>query len=248
MENRSKIAKAACSLIALQSAVALARPPIETDRPDFVESSSTIAPLHMQIETSSEWLSIANGSATPSLLRIGVADNLELRAESDGYVSEDGERGLADLSVGLKLHVGGEDDAVSKAWLLHVDLPSGDAALRQPGLRPSLRYIAELELPSEFSLGLMPGFAWDDDDTGRRRPGGIFGIVLGHPIDAWSRAFMECAFERIAVTRDDHTIGSFNTGIALRLGPDAQLDGSLRFGLTPDTPDVAAAIGLSARW
>jgi len=235
--------------------VAASDGPIETDRPDFVESSSTVNPRHMQIETSGELASDTTiAYSTPSLLRIGLIRNLELRAETDGYITNQGENGFADLSLGLKLHnaSGGpldeEEDGPSSAWLLHVDIPSGDEAYSEPGLRPSLRYVIEYELPADWGLGVMPGIAWDNDSEEQRRVGGLLGVVVGKSIGDGARAFVELAFERIALTHNDENVASFDTGLAWRLGRDIQVDGAVRLGLTPETPDVAATIGLSMRW
>lgn len=91
--------------------------PIATDRPDFVESSAVVGKGRLQVETSvAVDRSSANGEretvwSTPTLLRVGVSDTIELRVESDGVVrrrtSAPGspaatERGYADLSLGMK--------------------------------------------------------------------------------------------------------------------------------------------------
>ena len=79
------------TILAVTPAVSLAQKPLVTDRPDFVESSSTVDPGVLQIEAS--WAfdrtKIQQGSlenwSTPILLRFGVFPEVEARLESDWY-------------------------------------------------------------------------------------------------------------------------------------------------------------------
>jgi len=123
---------------------------IATDRPDFVESSDVVGPGRFQIETSVAYeRDEAEGArtrlySTPTLLRIGVSETIELRLETDGALRlrtrdagvETKERGYADLSIGAKWHMQDGDEATGKpgiAWLLHADADSGSRAFRGKG-------------------------------------------------------------------------------------------------------------------
>lgn len=161
---------------------------IGTDRPDFVESSQVVGPGRFQVEWgfARERSDDASGArlridSTPTLLRLGVSDTLELRIETDGYQRSRSEasaplrvtreRGVADTSLGVKWHMQDGDQATGRpaiAWLLHVDVDTGSAAFRGSGLRPSLRVVGEWELADELSVGAMGGFAVDrNPDSGR---------------------------------------------------------------------------------
>jgi hypothetical protein len=81
----------ALSITALASpAMAAGEEPIVTDRPDFVESSQVVGKGRLQIETSLAAERDRAGGATerttstPTLLRIGASDSIELRLETDG--------------------------------------------------------------------------------------------------------------------------------------------------------------------
>ncbi len=108
-------------LIALTTAVipgAAAAQSIGTDRPDFVESSSTVGKGSVQIEGSvafdeTETLGMeVENFTTPFLLRVGIADGWELRLESDWFIrstlQEGGAapevttQGVSDFAVGMK--------------------------------------------------------------------------------------------------------------------------------------------------
>ena len=138
---------------------------IVTDRPDFVESSDVVGRGRLQVETGvsherSRMLGVRERSlATPTLLRIGLRDDWELRLESDGRTvlktqDEPGaptrrQTGYADVSLGIKWHMqDGAGTRPSVGWLLHADIDSGSAAFRGNGVRPSLRMAAEWTCPA----------------------------------------------------------------------------------------------------
>ena len=91
---------------------------IGTDRPDFVESSSTVGKGSVQVEgsvafdeTEISGTEVGNWT-TPILFRVGIADAWELRLESDSFIRstlEEGEgspelttNGVSDFAVGVK--------------------------------------------------------------------------------------------------------------------------------------------------
>ena len=236
--------------------------PIATDRPDFVESSNTVGRGRVQLETSVAWeRDHADGvevetSSTPSLLRVGVSERWELRLESDGWLRSRARaagtaetlRGGADVSVGAKYHLRDRDGAPSMAWLLHADLPTGERAFRGHGVRPSLRFVAEWELPRDLSLGVMPGVIRDDDGSGHDYTAGIFGIVLGKSWTPRFRTFVEVAAEQLARPRDGGNAVSFDLGGAWLLSDDMQLDVAMSAGLSDAALDRAVTVGWSHRW
>ena len=124
--------------------------------------------------------------ATPTLLRFGVSDTVELRVETDGAMrsrTTDGssprqsERGYGDVSLGLKWHAVDAAGALPSLGLLfHADLDTGSAPFRGQGTRPSARIVAEWELGAGMSLGVMPGFVYERHAGGTH---GILGVVVG---------------------------------------------------------------------
>ncbi|UGQ44924.1 transporter [Massilia endophytica] len=235
---------------------------IVTDRPDFVESSNVVGKGRFQIETSVALERNRDAgvrertSSTPTLLRYGVSDTLELRAETDGrmrYRSDGPEgalrqRGYADTSIGVKWHARDEDDkGPSIGLLLHADLDSGSSAFRGQGVRPSLRLAAEWELPDDYSLGIMPGLIWDKNDTGKRAVNGIFGIVVGKSWTDSFRTFVELSAPQIAKARNGGSQYTFDLGGAWLLSKNCQLDAAWSRGLNRNTPDNAFTIGISIK-
>ena len=99
----------------------------------------------------------------PTLVRVGLGSRLELRAESmllthKSVSGGEGKTGMSDIALGAKVHL---QDASGKrpssGILLHMALPTGSAAYRGKGGRPSLRVTAEWELPADLSFSVMPG-------------------------------------------------------------------------------------------
>jgi hypothetical protein len=239
---------------------------IVTDRPDFVESSEVVGPGRFQLETGVERPRDREGSvrtrgwSTGTLLRWGTGERTELRLETDGFnrvrVRDDATgasssvSGMSDLSLGVKWHARDGDAEAgmpSMAWLLHVELPTGAKALRGRGARPSLRAVAEWELPQGFSLGVMPGVAADTDDDGRRFAAGILAATLGKDFGPL-HGFVEVAGQRLASRTHGGSVVTFDTGVAWQPGPDWQLDVSLQKGLSSAAPDLQWGVGIAVRF
>lgn len=248
---------AACTLFALPAVQA--QDGIATDRPDFVESSNVVGRDRLQVETSVLLERDRSGAvrerifATPTLLRYGIGDSFELRAESDGRInqrsSEGGLRssahGYGDTSLGLKWHaMDAAGNLPSVGVLLHADLDSGSRAFRGQGVRPSLRVVGEWELPDEYSLGVMPGLGIERDEGGRYRYG-ILGVVVGKSINERLRGFVEVALPQIAKSSHGGTQASLDVGGAYLLSDTVQVDAMLSRGLNSRTPDTAFTIGFS---
>lgn len=249
------------------SLAAGAAEPISTDRPDFVESSDVVGAGHIQIETGfSSERNNADGirsrtRSTPTLVRLGVSENLELRIETDGHIRSQErdqasgltqrERGFADASLGLKWHVRDGDEASGTpgiAWLAHLDLDSGSRPFRGQGVRPSLRAVAEWDLPNDFSVGVMPGVVVDRRADGKRYAAGILAVTLGK---AWTpswRTFVEVAGQQLASRRNGGSVVTFDTGVTYLVNDAMQLDFAVSRGLNSTSPDWQWGAGVSFRF
>lgn len=237
---------------------------ITTDRPDFVESSSTVGKGRFQIETSvaRERMNEAGVKTrtltTPTLLRFGVAERVELRLEGDGYTRErvdDPARGIAsresgwsDVQIGTKWAVHeGEGQVPSVAVLLHAALPSGSSEVRGSGVRPSLRTVFEWELPNDIGVGLMPGVVYDKED-GDRFAAGILAAVISKGWTDRFRTFFEVAGRSIAKSRNGGSVVTYDVGATYLLTKNVQLDAAMFFGANRFSPDFTWTVGLSARF
>ena len=237
---------------------------IETDRPDFVESSKVVGKGRLQLETSAAWERQRDDAlhsrtlTTPTLLRFGLGESTELRFETEGRSihhdvdpasgARDITAGWADTEVGVKWHLAdGQGGKPSLGVLLHTLLPSGSASERGHGLRPSLRLSAEWELPGDYSFGVMPGLASDSDENGARYGYGILAASLGKDFGERTHAFVELAAPQIAGASHGGTQLFFDTGASYRINDDCQVDFAVTHGLNHRTPDLGLAFGISVR-
>lgn len=249
------------TLFLVPAAAFAAEDTIATDRPDFVESSNVVGRGRLQVETSLLLERDRSGGArvrqlsTPTLLRIGAGDRVELRLETDGRAivhetASDGGRSTTaawnDTAIGLKWHAAdGGGVLPSVGVLLHADLASGSAPVRGHGLRPSLRMVGEWEFADGMSLGLMPGVGVERNEAGARYRYGILGLVVGKELSERVRAFAEIAMPQIAHAADGGTQASFDLGAAWLLSDSVQVDAMVARGLNSRTPDLALTVGLS---
>lgn len=254
----------AAALAVAAAAPAQAKDEIVTDRPDVSESSEVVGKGRFQIETS--LVSQRDEAAgtrvrtlnTPTLLRIGIAEQFELRVESDGYtrLRADGAvplraSGMADTALGVKWHMqdGDDDDHVpSVAWLLHADFATGAKAFRGQGVRPSLRVVAEWELPQGWSVGAMPGVFSDRNEAGERYSAGLLALVLGKDFTPQWRGYVEYSLDQWAATRHGGKVSSWDAGVAYVLNKDLQLDFSFSRGISQSAVDASWGLGLSVRY
>ena len=258
---KSPIAIAAIAACACLAPPAHAQDEIVSDRPDLVESSQVVGKGRIQFETGLLLERDRSGEgrertlSTPSLLRLGLSDTLELRIETDGrtirHATEDGRRstqaGYADTALGVSWHaLDAAGGLPSVAVLVAGELDSGSRAFRGQGLRPSLRVAAEWDLPGELSFGVMPGIGVERDESGRYRYG-ILAAVLERPLGERLRGFVEVALPQIARGRHGGTEATFDVGAAWLLSKDVQLDAMFSRGLNSRTPDYAFTFGVSIR-
>jgi hypothetical protein len=226
---------------------------ISPDQPDFTNGPDIVAPGRFQLETSCAW-ERQDGRhlrATPTLLRLGVTQDLELRLETDGWLRqrEPQARGRGDLSLGVKWRQReGGIGAPALGWLLQVDTPSGSGDFKGRGLRPALSLLAQWSLPADWSLGSMVGVAVDRDDEDRRFTAGVLSASLGVPLGERLAGFVELAGQRLASARHGGRVVTLGSGLAWPLSDDAQLDAAVFRGLNRNTPDWAWTLGLSLRF
>ncbi|RZL09034.1 MAG: transporter [Rubrivivax sp.] len=240
---------------------------ISTDRPDFVESSSVVGKGRFQLETGfGVERNKADGvkdrfTSTPTLLRFGLGDTWELRLETDGYSrlrSEDRntgvttrERGANDVALGIKWHTSDGDQAThqpSTAWLFHADLDTGSAPFRGDGVRPSVRFVAEWDLPNDWSVGVMPGVFVEKNADGDRYTGGIAAITFGKGWTDQFGTYFEIAGQQLASKKNGGNVVTYDMGATYALTQDLQVDAGFSWGLNRNTPDFAWGVGVSVRF
>jgi hypothetical protein len=264
--TRVGLLQAACGLAALAAVpVAWGEDRISTDRPDFVESSLVVGKGRFQIETSFSLERNRDAdlrtrvSTTPTLLRYGISKEWEIRIETDGatHLQESGTwgtqrvSGTSDIDVGSKWHMQDGDEASGKpsvAWLFHTTLPSGSKGNRGKGVRPSVRMVAEWELPQDWAVGVMPGVNYDTRDDGKRFVSAIAAITVAKSWTENFRTYWEIAGQQLTSERNGGNVVTYDVGAAYLIGNDMQLDISGAWRATKQAPEFSWGVGLSVRF
>ncbi|NCT83846.1 MAG: transporter [Comamonadaceae bacterium] len=244
-------------LLLAAGAAARADDAISPDRPDFTNGPDVLAAGRLQIETSGAWQrDSADGlttrlRSTPTLLRLGLGHSLELRLDSAGALRQSGPHasGRGDLGLGFKWQLQeGDANQPGLGWLFDLQTPTGSGPFKGHGLRPSLNFLAQWQLPAGYSLGTMAGLLVDRNDADQRYTAGVLSASLGIPVNDRLRGFAELAGQRLASARNGGNVVTLGTGLAWQLTDDAQLDAAAFRGLNRSTPDWACTVGLSLRF
>jgi hypothetical protein len=241
--------------------------PIDTDGPDFVESSEVVGKGRFQFETDFTFERDHRNPArvttfsTPTLLRFGVADTIELRVETEGWmrVRTDGTgttpgstlTGTGDTAVGIKWHSQDRDKATytpAVSWILHFEAPTGSDAFKGHGVAPSLRSVITWELPYDLALGFMPGVKYGSAPDGRRYVSAISGLVLNKQWTERLRTFVENSAPQIARAADGGVVMSWDVGAAYLVTNDWQIGFRAGVAANKNTPDKFVLFEVAGRF
>ncbi|MEO5799603.1 MAG: transporter [Gemmatimonadales bacterium] len=232
--------------------------PINTDRPDFTESS-TLVPLHrLQFESGYSWTEAkanagGGGSATfPELLiRYGLSNRLEFRVgQSFTRVSPpagqgSGITGRDDLYLGLKIGLGAQRGGQpALALLAHTSLPTGDSKTSASGTYPGLAILAGWDLSPDWSLDTgieanrVSGDAWEIAPS----------LSLGRTISARVKGYAEI-YSLLPVLAESGAGNSHyvNGGLAFLITDNFQLDARVGAGLSDRADRYFFGFGFAIR-
>ena len=246
---------------------ARAAKPIDTDGPDFVESSEVVGKGRFQFEADVVSERDRRNSAhvtttsTPTLLRFGVADTVELRIETEGWirVTDDnaggGVRstvtGSGNTALGGKWHSQDRDSSTNTpavSWILHFEVPTGSSEFRGRGITPSLRSVITWDLPHDLALGLMPGVKYGAAPDGHRFVSGIVGVVLNKQWTQTLRTFVENSSSQIARSSDGGVVMTWDAGAAYQVTDDWQFGFRAGFAANRNSPNSQMLVELAGRF
>jgi hypothetical protein len=217
--------------------------PIATDRPDIAESSLTVGNLVYQFEqgVTATREGKEDSLGFPSLHRIGIMDNLELRVETPIIKYSGTTIEPEPVALGAKWHVldgGGSGELPSMALLGHIETDG------KGNLKPIFKFLADATLPFNIGLGVNLN-AWKEHDSVNPHLGGAASFAL--PItDAW-RIYTEVSGENNQ-TDSGNTFG-VDAGTAYLLDADTQLDLAAYKSFMPrDVETLYITAGLSKRY
>ena len=229
--------------------------PISTDRPDHTEGVELVPVGIVQVEggaTTARSGGVRTTSYGEVLVRVGVADRLELRIEPLTHTTvraagAPSVGGLDDMAVGFKTPLFTPDSAArfvpDVSLLLATSIPTGAHFLRADGAQPEAVLAAAWSLTSRLGLAtnltLQRGSA-SGERYWERGASASAGIGLSE------RAGSYVEWYAIRDSRDDAAAQVFNGGLTWRLSSDLQLDA--RAGRGTRNEGTFAGIGIARRW
>ena len=237
---------------------------IITDRPDVAEAPQTVGLLRFQVEmgvdTSNSRETVGDtthntfGLSTPTKLRFGIHERIELHIESDGFVlanegrDQTNQTGVADLDFGGKVAILDGDGAIpALGVLLAYTAPTGSDPFSgvHHCLSPTLA--AGWALSDAFALsanlGVTTMLSGRDSNPDTLRYAAALGIIATQALSFFVEQFGEVSLV------DGEAALSADGGVLYLLTPDLQLDLNVRVGLNNAAPDdVGGGFGVSVRF
>lgn len=232
--------------------------PLVSDRPDFTESTGTIAPRHVQVEAGVTWQEVGEEDSLTAgevLIRLGVGERLEARFGVGSWSRIDAPAGRADgyddPTLGLKVRLTDPQSdrppgLPAVALLLGTSIPVGSDELTADEWQPEAKLALGWDLTDRFSVASNIGYAAPVDGDERLHQLQVSvsaGIVatdrLGFFVEAYGFSEEEA---------DGEATRYADTGATFALTDDLQLDARIGFGLNDPSPDRYIGVGAVARW
>lgn len=230
-----------CAGIAMGATEAKAAEPITTDRPDIAESSLVAGLGVYQVEQGLAFEAGSSGGLSfPSLHRLGIGSNVELRLETPIVSLSGGQTTFTELAVGAKCHLGGSGELG--------ELPTmgviGHAIINAQGqVEPIVKLAVDTSLPLELDLGMNVGASLPPGNTA---PALNYVAAVSRSLTDSLRVYVEGSgvSDAGASTQEFGVDG----GLAFLIDPSLQLDVAVYKGLTASSTDWYAGFGISKRW
>ena len=256
------LALAACLLSGLgDPGFAAEETAVAPDRPDISNSTQTVSPGAVQLETGVEyaWTRQADAPADRRLawqgtLRIGLARQLELRLDGEPIVrlrGSDDDTGAGEFSLGLRYRF---LDQADQSWWPSlglepfVKLPTAQQPIGSGRPNFGLLGLASWDLPRDFGLDVNAGFV----AVGQSRPEGY--LVQGLASASFSKqvtrrlsGFVELFFAS-RDQRDGRENLGFDTGVLFAVTRSVAVDAAVVTSLVGRGPDYALRAGVSVRF
>jgi hypothetical protein len=231
-----------------------AQEPLVGDRPDFTESSLTIEPGRVQVETGYTFARLQDAKSHTLgeiLVRIGLAEPLELRLGLNSFAvtslpEQEDLTGFEDTFLGAKLHLCAAEGVRPDAGLLAgASLPTGAEDYGVEVLQPEAVLALAWDLSAAVSLGSNIGFAYLEQESER------FNQLAASVAVGWGFAgpwgvFLEW-FGFVPESRDGPDAHFLDTGVTFLAADDLQFDFRLGLGLNGRDPEYFTGVGIVVR-
>lgn len=223
-----------------------------TDRPDQTESASIVPKFRAQLESGFDFKDpnalsgIKNVQSIQSLLRFGVASNMELRlgfANETSTLLDDPKNSVSNvLNPGIKYRIlNGEgiipDVAVLGSFILPINKVDNELAFWSP----EIRLAAQSDLLDFLSIGANFALFWDSDAYDTQK---FYSVVLGLDVIPNTGLFFEFFGEEYKTLGSE---GYLNGGFTYNILNNLQLDGYIGYGLNENSDSMFWGVGITVR-
>lgn len=235
--------------------------PIVSDRPDFTESTGTIRPGHVQLESGYTYQKVEDEeshSFGEILARIGIGERLEARLGVGSYTWIDGPgsaggeiEGYEDPSVGLKVRF--TEDPGDRApgmpavsLILATTVPAGSEELTADAWQPEAKLALGWEVLPWLGINSNLNYAYPVEGDERFHQ---FSASLSAGFGVTDRlgAFLE-VFGFSEETPDGDSTRYLDGGVTYSVTDDLQLDARFGVGFNDPDPEHFAGVGAVVRW
>lgn len=225
------------------------------DAPDFPDSPYTVPPGIVYLETSltlvtMDWPRLRE-YATATLIRIGLVEDWELRLSSPGLIVRvgppDSTSGFGPITIGAKHHLfnGSEDECWPAVGLImQITTRTGADAFRPGIAEPAIFCNFDHTLPWGMEFEWNAGVSLRRNEAGHSQLQAQLLFALTRPLGEELRLFAHGFFFVPASSGNDAEL-VIGPGVLWIISDRVAMDASISFGLTEESPDAIARIGVS---
>ena len=239
--------------------------PLETDRPDFTESPTTVGQGVVQLETGYTFTSDAedgvhttNHSFPETLLRVGLLTNwLEFRADWNYEIERTKTGGTADtvsgpddLTIGFKIALTPQQGCLPETGIIiDLSVPTGGDAFTSGVAQPGVNYCFSWDLNKKWSLSGSTAIGGAADDvTNDAYMEFSQSLSLEHTWSEKTKTFTEWYVLSPIGADTNLPQEYFDAGLTFLINNDVQWDIRAGVGLNEAADNFFAGSGLSLRY
>ncbi len=235
---------------------------MSTDRPDKTESPFTIDAGHFQLESDLvNWTRDRDGGLHDFIdaggfnVRAGITNSLEVNVVGATYHYErhriDGStqssEGFGDITLRAKYNFWGNDGGKTAFGVLPaVTLPSSGEDFGVCDAEAGFVLPLSITLSDKWSLGMMTGLEFVNDDAGGHETVCLNSITVGYEITDGLGAYAEFASE-LPADRSSEWAGYVDFGLTWGVTDNLQFDTGINFGVTDAADDLNLFLGFAFR-
>jgi Putative MetA-pathway of phenol degradation len=239
--------------------------PLESDRPDFTDSSTTVGYRRLQIESGYKFTQAVAGDPTHNahdlpemLVRYGLAERLELRiAWDEGMVFESrrdrntgrlmAESGSTDMGIGFKYALTQQDKwRPQSAIITSISAPVGSAELSSRQVDVLVNYLYSWDFTKKLSLNCSTGSLWTAE-SGDHFSQILQAASLEYELTEKLHVFNEWAVFLRRDFSDNRPQFYYDAGFTYLVTPNFQLDWEAGVGLNHAADGFFTGCGLVIR-